>query len=70
MVQKFDFWCQPANDNRRIHLYLPDDYDRSDERYAVLYMFDGHNLFSTFGKALGLKDFLDHWWKKLIHIRS
>ncbi|MGM9842180.1 MAG: alpha/beta hydrolase [Candidatus Limisoma sp.] len=70
MVQKFDFWYAAANDNRRIHLYLPDDYEQSDERYAVLYMFDGHNLFydgdATFGKSLGLKDFLDHWWKKLI----
>ena len=70
MVQKFDFWYATAHDNRRIHLYLPDDYAQSDERYAVLYMFDGHNLFydsdATFGKSLGLKDFLDHWWKKLI----
>ena len=59
-----------ANDNRRIHLYLPDNYDQSDERYAVLYMFDGHNLFfdqdATFGKSLGLKEFLDAWWKRLI----
>ncbi|MDD6765705.1 MAG: alpha/beta hydrolase-fold protein [Parabacteroides sp.] len=70
MVRKFDFWCQVANDNRRIHLYLPDNYDQSDERYAVLYMFDGHNLFfdqdATFGKSLGLKEFLDAWWKRLI----
>ena len=70
MIQKFDFWCQFANDNRRIHFYLPDDYDQTDERYAVLYMFDGHNLFfdqdATFGKSLGLKEFLDAWWKHLI----
>ena len=36
----------------------------------MLYMFDGHNLFldadATFGKYLGLKEFLDHWWKRLI----
>ena len=70
MVQKFDFSFQPANDLRRRHLYLPDDYDKNDERYTVLYMFDGHNLFydndATFGKSLGLKEFLDGWWKKLI----
>lgn len=70
MVRKFDFWYAAAADNRRIHLYLPDDYDSSQERYAVLYMFDGHNLFfdydATFGKSLGLKEFLDGWWKKLI----
>ena len=70
MVQKFDFWFSPAGENRRIHLYLPEDYDWSDERYPVVYMFDGHNLYfdsdATFGKSLGLKDFLDGWGKKLI----
>ncbi len=70
MVHKFDIWFSPAGENRRIHLYLPDEYGWSQERYPVLYMFDGHNLFfdgdATFGKSLGLKDFLDHWGKKLI----
>lgn len=70
MVQKFDFWFAASNSNRRIHLYLPDNYYQTDERYAVLYMFDGHNLFydsdATFGKSLGLKGFLDSWWKRLI----
>lgn len=70
MVQKFNFFFGPAGENRRIHLYLPDDYDRTEERYPVVYMFDGHNLYfdsdATFGKSLGLKDFLDHWHKKLI----
>ena len=70
MVRKFDYWFAAAADNRRIHLYLPADYDSSSERYAVLYMFDGHNLFydsdATFGKSLGLKEFLDGWWKRLI----
>ncbi len=70
MVHKFDFWFPPAGENRRIHLYLPDDYDWTQERYPVLYMFDGHNLYfdgdATFGKCLGLKDFLDRWSKKLI----
>lgn len=70
MVQKFEIWCSPAGENRRIHLYLPDDYYESEERYPVLYMFDGHNLYydqdATFGKSLGLKEFLDHWGKKLL----
>lgn len=70
MVQKFETWFTPAGENRRIHLWLPEDYDRSDERYPVLYMFDGHNLFfdsdATFGHALHLGWFLDGWWKKLI----
>lgn len=70
MVVKFERWCAPAGENRRIHLYLPDDYDRTEEHYPVLYMFDGHNLYfdedATYGKSLGLKGFLDHWSKKLI----
>ena len=57
MIQKFNVFCEPAGEDRRIHLYLPDDYHQSAERYAVLYMFDGHNLYfdsdATFGKSLG-----------------
>ena len=70
MVQKFEYPFPPAGEDRRIHLYLPDEYESSGERYPVLYMFDGHNLFfdsdATYGKSWGLKDFLDLWEKKLI----
>ena len=70
MVQKFEFRFSSAGEDRRIHLYLPDDYDSTDEHYPVLYMFDGHNLYfdsdATYGKSLGLKEFLDRWGKKLI----
>lgn len=70
MVDKFDMYFSPADERRRIHLYLPDDYWQTKERYPVLYMFDGHNLYfdsdATFGKSLGMKDFLDRWHKKLI----
>lgn len=70
MVIRFDRYFPAAGENRGIHLYLPEDYDRSQERYPVVYMFDGHNLFfdsdATFGKCLGMKEFLDHWEKKLI----
>lgn len=49
---------------RRSFVYLPVGYDDSGEtRYPVLYMFDGHNLFSdgeaTYGKCWGLEKFLD-----------
>ena len=48
---------------RRAYAYLPDDYDLTERRYPVLYMFDGHNLFSdseaTYGKSWGLSDYLD-----------
>lgn len=70
MVTKFERYFSPAGENRGIHLYLPDDYFDSQERYPVIYMFDGHNLYfdsdATFGKSLGMKDFLDHWGKKFI----
>lgn len=70
MVTKFEVWFPPAGENRRIHMYLPDDYDQSEERYPVVYMFDGHNLYfdqdATYGKALGMKEFLDHWGKKIL----
>lgn len=59
-----------ASDVRRLHIYLPPNYDASNERYPVMYMFDGHNLFydeqATFGKSWGLLDFLDSWEKPLI----
>ena len=70
MVTKLERFFTPAGENRGIHLYLPDDYQSSQERYPVIYMFDGHNLYydseATFGKCLGMKDFLDHWGKKFI----
>ena len=70
MVRKFEFRFSTAGENRRIHLYLPDNYDCTEERYPVLYMFDGHNLYfdsdATFGKSLGLKAFLDGWNKPMI----
>lgn len=70
MVIKFERPFPPAGENRGIHLYLPDDYYDSQECYPVIYMFDGHNLYfdgdATFGKCLGMKDFLDHWGKKFI----
>ena len=58
------------NQNRTLHIYLPDDYDQSEERYPVMYFFDGHNLFydedATYGKCWGLKEFLDDYDKKMI----
>lgn len=70
MVIKRDFNYSPKNQNRTLHIYLPDDYYESDERYPVMYFFDGHNLFfdedATYGKSWGLKKFLDGWEKKMI----
>ena len=69
-IVKFDLTYTPAREMRTIHLYLPDGYGETEERYPVLYMFDGHNLFydedATYGKSWGLKAFLDAWPKKMI----
>ncbi len=49
---------------RTSYVYLPKGYGKDENRrYPVLYMFDGHNLFSdkeaTYGKSWGLSKYLD-----------
>ena len=49
---------------RRAYIYLPDSYNKEPEqRYSVMYMFDGHNLFedeaAAFGKSWGMKRYLE-----------
>lgn len=56
---------------RKAYVYLPADYDEDDDRrYPVLYMFDGHNLFSdseaTYGKSWGLSDYLNRTHTQII----
>ena len=69
MLEKYDVYLRPFNCQRTLHIYLPNDYYQSDERYPVVYMFDGHNLFlnsdATYGKSWGLAEFLNHYDKKL-----
>lgn len=70
MIVKRDFIYSPNGKNRPLHIYLPDNYETSEERYPVMYFFDGHNLFfdedATYGKSWGLKTFLDKWSKPMI----
>ena len=70
MIIQRPMYYPAANSDRLLHIYLPDDYESSSERYPVMYFFDGHNLFydswATYGTCWGLKDFLDHWEKKMI----
>ena len=72
MIVKQDAWFTPAGKIRPLHIYLPEEYDHSDEAYPVMYFFDGHNLFSdadaTYGKCWGLKRFLDRWPKPIIAV--
>ncbi|MDO4460316.1 MAG: alpha/beta hydrolase-fold protein [Clostridia bacterium] len=70
MIIKRDIFFTPKNENRKLHIYLPNDYYNTDERYPVMYFFDGHNMFNdedaTYGKSWGMREFLDSWWKKII----
>ncbi len=60
----------PAGADRRLHIWLPEGYENSEERYPVMYFFDGHNLFSdsmaTYGKSWGLAGFLSRWHRQMI----
>ena len=56
---------------RKAYVYLPEGYyDEPGRRYPVMYMFDGHNLFSdeeaTYGKSWGMSEYLDCTNTKLI----
>ncbi len=70
MIIKEEVMITPFQKKRMLHIYLPDDYKESDERYPVMYMYDGHNLFydedATYGKSWGLKTFLDAYDKPFI----
>ena len=53
----------PTEKPRRLYVYLPKGYEQSEQRYPVLYMFDGHNVFydnhATYGKSWGMKQYLE-----------
>ena len=72
MVEKFNVYITPFRLNRRVEVYLPPNYYESNERYPVIYMYDGHNLFfnqdATYGKSWGLQEFMDFYKKKMIII--
>ena len=63
LVQRIQIEPLPTKKPRRLYVYLPRDYEQSDARYPVLYMFDGHNVFynshATYGKSWGMKEYLD-----------
>ncbi|MDD6468190.1 MAG: alpha/beta hydrolase-fold protein [Erysipelotrichaceae bacterium] len=63
MIIKEEVTITPFDCQRMLHIYLPDDYETSEKRYPVFYMYDGHNLFSdedaTYGKSWGIKDYFD-----------
>ena len=50
----------PFQKDRMLHIYVPDDYAEQTKTYPVLYMFDGHNLYSdqdaTYGHSWRIAD--------------
>lgn len=59
-----------SDEVRRLYVSLPEGYEESNERYPVLYMFDGHNVFydedASYGKSWGMKEYLEKSGRKLI----
>lgn len=64
MIETWNITVPPltGEKERKAYIYLPVGYGGG-ERYPVMYMFDGQNLFSdgeaTYGKSWGLADYLD-----------
>lgn len=71
MVIKEKILITPYNALRTLHIYVPEHIDINNPP-AVMYMFDGHNLFfdddATYGKCWGLKSYLDHMQANVIVI--
>ena len=70
MVKKWDVTIPRLTGKRirRGYIYLPENYDDNpDQRYPVMYMFDGHNVFfdsdATYGKSWGMNSYMN-WTKK------
>lgn len=71
MYEHFEITITPFNRKRIVRVYLPNDYqDNSEERYPVLYMHDGQNLFKDedagYGVSWGISDFLSNSDMRLI----
>lgn len=47
MVIKRDIWFSPTQKTRGLHIYLPDSYDYTQERYPVMYFLMGIICFMT-----------------------
>ena len=62
-VEKIRIPTLPTKKPRRLYIYTPRGYAKSEKRYPVLYMFDGHNVFydshATYGKSWGMKEYLE-----------
>ena len=69
-VKKIQIPDLPTEKPRRLYIDLPRGYHSGEQRYPVLYMFDGHNVFydshATYGKSWGMKEYLEKQKPQLI----
>lgn len=52
-VMDEEFYMPQLDRYRRIWVYLPPDYEDTDDHYPVIYMHDGQNLFDTYTSYAG-----------------
>lgn len=64
ITRKIKIKALSGNLERNLYIYLPTTYDKTNKRYPVLYMFDGHNIFqdeeATFGRGWRIHEYLDY----------
>ena len=67
MIHKWDITIPEltGDEPRRAYVYVPGWWEEDPEqRFPVLYMFDGHNVFfdedATYGKSWGMKEYLEY----------
>jgi predicted alpha/beta superfamily hydrolase len=70
MIEKFEVFISTLKRERRITVFLPENYRDSSKSYPVLYMHDGQNIFedrdASFGFSWGIKDYLEQSSLELI----
>ena len=70
MIERFPIHFDPSQDERVVSVHLPEDYAQSQERYPVMYMFDGQNAFESqsdsYDGTWNLHRFLMRWEKGMI----
>lgn len=68
--RSIEFPAFTGEEERKMFIYLPNDYQTSEKYYPVLYMFDGQNVFldyeATYGRAWRLQEYLDYTQTDLI----
>jgi len=62
-----DFYSPELGNKRNIIIYLPPNYESSNDRYPVLYMHDGQNIFDASTSFNGIEWSADETAEKLIN---